>query len=172
MRLSIATVLAAAGIAAAGASLSAKGETSKITISGADLSAPIVMTDEAVLKQFNVWSGAGTSGTVNGVSWTSTEGFIVDWSAGFVAEPPELPRYEVAFHSNVTNRFDSGPTYIVFYAHDLATGSGYVYLPGRGDPQFRRNVFAIFREVEGHWFYATRAWHDAVAAVLPPTRKN
>jgi hypothetical protein len=154
-------------------SVSAKGETVKIAIAGGDLSEPITLTDAEVLRPFNVWAGPGTGGTVNGVSWRSTEGFIIEWTAGTVSErPKDLPRYEVSFYMNVSNRFDSGPTYIVFYENDRATGNGYVYLPGRDDPQYRRNVFAIIRHIEGNWFHASRAWQSAVTPLLNRTAQR
>jgi hypothetical protein len=158
---------------AAGAVALAKGETTKVTIAGRDLRATVTITDPDVLKPFNVWSGPGTGGTVNGVAWKSNDGFIVDWPAGDAAQRPDnLPRYEVSFYTNLPNRFDAGPTYIVFYEYDRATGQGYVYLPGRNDPQYRRNVFAILRGVEGRWFYAARAWQDAVADLLLAARRE
>ena len=52
----------------------AKGITTKITITGTDLPAPVEITDRAVLDRFNVWSGPGTF--VNEVE--GTDGFIIE----------------------------------------------------------------------------------------------
>jgi hypothetical protein len=46
--------------------LCAKVETSRITISGSDLKAPIEITDPKILANFDVWSGAGASWTGSG----------------------------------------------------------------------------------------------------------
>ena len=63
-------------IVSATALVFAKGTTTKITITGAGLPSPVEISDPAVLKNFNVWSGPGTRS--NGVE--GTDGFIVDWA--------------------------------------------------------------------------------------------
>ena len=40
--------------------ISAKGETTKITVAGATLASPIEMTDANIVRQFQVWTGPGT----------------------------------------------------------------------------------------------------------------
>lgn len=52
-------------ILAASTALLGKGVTTRITIVGGALAAPVAMTDTAVLLNFNVWDGRGTY--VNGV---------------------------------------------------------------------------------------------------------
>ena len=84
-------VLLAIGIALGLSTVtSAKGETTKITISGESLAHPIEITDAEIVKQFQVWSGPGTSVCMGGRGncVEGTEGFIVDWSSGAVAERP------------------------------------------------------------------------------------
>src|SRR5580700_9018645 len=79
----------------------AKGETVKITITGTGLAAPIEITDPKI-RDFSVWSGAGTSVSYGNAanSHEATEGFIIDWSQGVVAERPiKLQHYEVAFYA-------------------------------------------------------------------------
>jgi hypothetical protein len=144
------------------ARLFAKGETSKITIQGADLKTPIQITDRKVLANIHVWSGPGTSSSGPGFDPTAPR-FIVDWSQGPTAEPlKRLPHYEVLFYANMPNE---RLVYVVSYAFDAATGHGYVYLPGRNDKNYRLNVRTIFHGVEGKWFHAWGKW-DSVARPL------
>jgi hypothetical protein len=147
--------------------LLAKGETTRITISGGDLSSPIAITDPAIARQFHVWSGAGTFQGRGGISNSveATEGFIVDWSSGVVTDRPNgLQRYEVAFYAE-----GPLPVYTVLYELDASSDRGYVYLPGSTDASYQVNVKSIFRGhgFEGHWLRANLAWEQAMARVLP-----
>jgi hypothetical protein len=137
----------------------AKGPTLKITIKGSDLASPVEITEERILGKFDVWAGAGVM--INGAP--QTEGFIIAWEKGPVAEPPAtLPKYEVSFHV-----IHQGPSrYVVSYAYDPATGKGYVYLPGKGEKFNESNTFLIFRNVEGNWFFATGTWTDVAKALI------
>jgi hypothetical protein len=144
------------------ARLFAKGETSKITIQGADLKTPIQITDRKVLANIHVGSGPGTSSSQPGFDLNAPS-FIVDSSQGPTAEPPQgLPHYEVLFYADVP---DERLVYVVSYAFDAATGHGYVYLPGRKDKNYRLNVGTIFHGAEGKWFHAGSKW-DSVARPL------
>ena len=111
--------------------LMAKGPTLKITIEGSDLARPIEITDAAILQQFNVWTGPGTS-------TNESNGFIVDWSVGVVSQPPKgLHRYQVSFYA------DHGlgvkkPVYVVAFEFDESLEPGYVYLPGKGDERYKQ----------------------------------
>ena len=140
----------------------AKGTTTKVTITSAELQSPIEISDSEVLKNFNVWSGPGTfSNNVEG-----TEGFIIDWASGVVTERPSgLRRFELSFYVRYANRpFGEQMdqlAYIVSYAVDPATGQGYVYLPGKADDPYRLNTKAIYRGREGNWFRPTAAWQSA-----------
>ncbi|MGH9371635.1 MAG: hypothetical protein ACRD15_08910 [Vicinamibacterales bacterium] len=145
----------------------AKGTTTKITITGAELQEPIEISDPEVLKNFNVWSGPGTF--ANGVE--GTEGCIVDWPSGAVTDRPnELRTFQLSFYVRYANRPFSEQTdqlaYIVSYAVDPATGQGYVYLPGRSDEPYRLNTKAIYRGREGNWFRANAAWQTAFRNVV------
>jgi hypothetical protein len=71
----------------------AKGIITRITIKGANLAAPVEITD-AGIKDFTPWAGPGV--TINGIK--QTEGFIIDWNQGSLSSRPgALPRYEVSF---------------------------------------------------------------------------
>ena len=87
-------IVRTAVVLASAALLSAKGATTKIVVTGAELDAPIELRDRELIAPFNVWSGPGTS--MNGVE--GADGFIVDWRAG-PSEPPvgDLQRFELAF---------------------------------------------------------------------------
>jgi hypothetical protein len=151
-------------------SLGAKGETTKIAISGADLTSPIAITDPVILRQFNVWSGAGTFRALGGLEnkVEGTEGFIIDWSSGVAAERPAgLQRYEVAFYAG-----GSLPVYTVFYEIDVSNDRGYVYLPGPADELYTVNTWAILRGhgFEGHWLRANLAWQQTVGRILLKTQ--
>jgi hypothetical protein len=140
----------------------AKGNTSRVVITSAELASPIEITDPEVLANFNVWSGPGTFS--NGVE--GNQGFIIDWASGVVTERPNgLRTFEVSFYVRYANRPVTEQrdqlAYIVSYAVDLSTGQGYVYLPGKADEPYRLNTKAIYRGSEGSWFRATAAWQSA-----------
>ncbi len=145
--------------------LSAKGITTKITIRDTRLRTSVNITDPSVLEGFNVWAGPGTF--LNEVE--GTEGFIIDWQAGIVAQRPVgLRRYEVSFYVHYPNSSDEQLAYVVFYESDPSSRQGFVYLPGRSDEQYPLNTRAIFRGhgFEGSWFRATAAWQNAVAPLI------
>jgi len=140
----------------------AKGATTRITITGAQLLNPIEISDPAILKSFNVWSGPGIF--MNGRE--GTEGFIVDWASGVMADhPDQLRAFKVSFYVRYANRPFNEQTdqlaYIVSYAVDSETGQGYVYLPGKSDESYSLNTRAIYRGREGNWFRANAAWQTA-----------
>ena len=148
-------------------SLVAKGPTTRIVIEAPSLAAPLEITDPALLNQFAVWAGPGTS--VNGEE--SSEGFIINWRAGVSTKRAVgLPRYEISFYAKYANQPLSSQSehlaYVVWYEPDVNGDRGYVYLPGRGDDTFVLNTGTIFRGREGHWFTATDAWHQMATRVL------
>src|SRR6267154_1011202 len=106
--------------------LFAKGNTSKITISGGDLKANIEITDPTVLKGFRIWSGPGT-GTSRGPS-TEPQSLIMDWSRGAIAGPQKkLPRYTVSFYVMMSDgnqkEAHEQVVQVVFYESDPTTGN-------------------------------------------------
>jgi hypothetical protein len=141
----------------------AKGRTVKIRIQGADLKAPIEIVDQKILASFQVWSGLGTSSTDQKLH-TTEPSFIIDWSRGTASAPPkELPRYELSFYADFPN---NPVVYVVSYVFDPTSGRGYVYLPGRGENNYRLNVGSIIRGGEGNWFYSWRQWDDTARPVI------
>jgi hypothetical protein len=151
----------------AATAVSAKGVTTRITLRDATLQTSIDITDASVLTAFNVWAGPGTF--ANGVE--GTKGFIIDWPAGIARDRPRgLGRYEVMFYVRYLDRSTEELVYVVLYEHEPASGRGFVYLPGRSEHYYGRNVRTILHGLEGHWFYASEAWHNAVTPLLPLTK--
>lgn len=140
----------------------AKGPTSKITISGPGLQAPIEITDPNILRQFSVWTGPGTWSSASGFYDPKIPSFIVDWATAEKTPVKGLERYEVDFYEKTA---DERLTYVVFYEYDRATGHGYVYLPGPKDKYYSLDVATIGHGVEGQWFSAWGDW-DKVAGPL------
>jgi hypothetical protein len=143
--------------------LFAKGNTARITLTSADLQNPIEISDPDIVKNFNVWAGAGTF--MGGIE--ANDGFIVDWSAGTVTDRPTgLREYEVSFYVRNVKQAPGEPAdvlvYVVTYATDPGIAQGFVYLPGKADEHFRLNTRAISRRREGNWFRASAAWQNAV----------
>jgi hypothetical protein len=157
------------------APLFGKGSTVKITINGGGLAAAVVITDPGV-ADFPVWAGPGVH--VNGVE--QTEGFIIDWPKGVVADVPAgLQRYEVQFYtgcrSDEAGCRDSNPalTYVVSYAYDPSSKEGFVYLPGRSDDAFRYNGAMYHGHgYEGHWLHATAEWEKFARSRIAAARER
>jgi len=157
-------VVAALIIAVVATAVSGKGLTTRITLRDTTLDTAIDITDPSVLGAFNVWAGPGTySGGVEG-----THGFIIDWAAGIARDRPNgLSGYEVKFYVRYADRSMEELAYVVLYERDPASRRGFVYLPGRSDEHYGRNVKAIFRHnLEGNWFHAAEAWDNAVNSLL------
>ncbi len=148
-----AIVLPVALLAAPAILLCARGDTTRVVISGPDLVAPVVITEQA--GRFHVWTGPGTSPN-------APQGLIVDWAAGPVSPPTAQPIYRVAFE---TTRADPN-TYTVFYTIDPATNRGFVFVPGPGHPAYRDNTWLILRGVEGKWFRAWKEWESVAHPLL------
>ena len=136
MRMALAVLLNSLLILCIPAPLLAKGKTVKITIKGADLKAPIEISDAKILANFQVWTGPGTSGA-------DRQSLIIDWSQGPVRKPPEsLRRYQVSFHTDPNEQI----VYVVYYAG--------------------LNVRSIWRGVEGKWFPAWSAWERVARPLI------
>ena len=148
--------------------LLAKGDTVKITIEGANLVAPIEISNPGV-RQFNIWSGPGTS------TFDGSQGFIIDWSNRADAAPVGLHHYKVSFYegcnpkeSSACHSAEPSLAYVVFYDYDPSMGEGFVYLPGRGGEFAQLNTSHIYRGqgYEGHWFKAAKAWDDFLRPII------
>ena len=123
--------------------------TTKITVSADDLVQPIEITDEAVLVLSHVFAGK-----------------FID----HLAPAPDLalPRYTLTFDIQTLQGVKEA-AYVVVYCVDNATGEGFVYLPGRGEPSYRRNVSTILRVgQDGYWHRASEEWSTVINRYVRP----
>jgi hypothetical protein len=165
-------------VVALAAPLDAKGPTVRIELRAPALGAPMASNDPGV-RDFDVWSGPGTSSRSAGVTVAGTEGFIANWKAGAVAAPPPgSVRYDALFYAGCA---EPGPgcdhptlVYVVTYAVDTVSGRGYVYFPGHNETLYAINGVSIYRgpDVEGRWFQATTAWDDFVRPLIASRRTS
>lgn len=155
---------------ALGTSLSAKGATTKILISGANLATPIEIVDATVVQPFQVWAGPGVFHGQPGVTTEETEGFIIDWPSGAVAERPRgLQHFQVSFYVTDKRFAIARPeelAYVVFYDYNPGSEHDYVYLPSAGDQWYEMNVRNISHGREGNWFRATAAWQGVARPLI------
>jgi hypothetical protein len=123
--------------------------TTKLSISpyGADF--PIrEITDVRMLSLSNVFAGK----------------FI-----GALTDAPRLslPRYTISFDIQARDGVKTAG-YVVQYCVDATTGEAFVYLPGNGEPAYRRNISAILRQGhDGRWHHASAEWRTAIQPYLP-----
>ncbi len=157
------------------AATGAKGPTTQITIEGSDLPQPmVIIKDPAVLEDFQVWRGPGVlhgRGPIfqgGGFAWEETEGFIVNWTSGVVAQRPSgLPRYRVSFYAD-----SQGPVYQVYYELDSAAHRGFVYIPETGDgTNLVHDAITRGHGYDGHWLLASDAWQKAVVPLIVAARQ-
>ena len=117
--------------------------TTRITISADDLAGPIEVTDEAVLALSHVFAGT-----------------FIDRLAP--APDARLPRYTLTFDIQTLHGVKEA-AYVVLYSVDDMTGEGFVYLPGRGEPSYRRNISTILRNgQDGYWHRASDEWSAVI----------
>ena len=135
-----------------------KGPADLILISGGGLVQPIEIRDPATLKAFDPFMGQ-----------------FADWQQKSLADAPCFRRsFEVQFYLKWPGRessSDYGDLQLIYSTRYCFTGeTGYVYLPGRGEPQYGPNGGTIIRGADdGKWHVATAAWdslmNDAVATI-------
>ena len=133
-----------------------KGSPALILISGGGLAQPIAVTDPSMMKGFDPWMGQ-----------------FADWGEKALVDAPCFrSSFEVLFYMKWPGRessLDRADLQMIYTTRYCFTGqAGYVYLPGLGEPQYRRNIGTIIRgDADGKWHPATAAWDslmgDAVA---------
>ena len=130
---------------------SAKGPIGKITVVGHGLTGPIEITDAKSLAPFEPWPAG-----------------LIAWGRGRIAKPPPVEEtYEVSFYL-----VGGGMIYALRYSTDPSGAPGYIYVPGRGDPEFSRNIGRIgtgdgdFRNRTGEWYHATLDWGTLMQQAL------
>ena len=84
-----------------------------------------------------------------------------------VATPSSaLARHTISFDIQTREGIKTA-AYVVQYWVDESTGQAFVYLPGRGEASYPRNVSTILREGEdGHWHRASAEWSNAIEPYL------
>jgi hypothetical protein len=100
------------------------------------------------------------------VPWKATDGFVIANATPNDDRPPALARYEITFLVDRQDRNGQNMAYVIFYEYDAQSGNGFVYFPGRNDPQWQANVFLILREIEGHWYRASQDWTDTITPLI------
>src|SRR5258705_391588 len=96
--------------------------TVKLVVNGPGLRDDVELTDRAAIAA-NVFGG--------------------NFMTEHADEPDKAwPRYRIAFHINSRER-GVHLAYAVIYVRDPKTGQGFVYLPGRGEPDYRLNISTI-----------------------------
>ena len=124
-------------------------ETARITIAGPGIAQTIEVIEPKVLALSGVYAGT----------------FIGEPAAA----PPDAtwPRYTITFDIQ-TGGGVRRAAYGVDFARNRWTGEGFIYLPGRGEDGYRRNIGTMIRgQQDGKWHHATDAWSHALMAYLP-----
>lgn len=124
-------------------SVTAKGPTVKLTVSGGALPHPIEVTTPAALV--HVWSD-----DLLGERTTAPDS--------------DTPRYQVEFHVLPNRTREVRVMYVVTYVVDQH-GNGFVRLPGRGEQYSGLNASTILRDTG--WYRAKQPWSDALRSRLP-----
>lgn len=124
-----------------------KGSPELILILGGGLAQPIEVTDPSLLQAFDPWMGQ-----------------FANWQEKPLVDAPCFRRsFEVLFYMKWPGRessSDRGDLKMIYATRYCSTGvTGYVYLPGHGEPQYRGNIRTIIRgDADGKWHQATAAW--------------
>lgn len=124
----------------------AKGPVDKITIEGPDLTKPIEITSPDILSRFDPWMGQfiGTGGPLVGPPSNIKEPYLVKF-------------YLENQQGDLTLR------YMLYYYFDPTGGTGYIYLPGPGEPYYQTNAGTIIRgKSDGQWHKAIPGWDDVM----------
>lgn len=128
----------------------AKGPVDEITIEGPDLAEPIEFTDPEILGRFNPWGGQffGTGGPLAG-------------------PPPNIKEpYLVKFYLE-DQQGELVLRYMFYYYFNATGGTGYIYLPGPGEPYHQTNAGTIIRgKADGQWYKAIPGWDDVMTNAI------
>ena len=144
-----------------------QGPISRITLGAPGLSVEIV--DAKALSDFRF--GPSPGNTLNEApNWKPKSWIVEDWVHPVAAPNQSLLRVKATFS---LDRGTGAREYVVFYVYDPVAKQGFVYLPGRGEPFYRENVYFLFRgdEYEGDWFHTTLEWTTHAQAVIEKAGK-
>ena len=124
-------------------------ETVRLTITGPTLTAPLLISDAPVLKLSNVFAGTFIGGGASAP---------LDDTA---------KRFQIVFDIQTATGIKPD-AYTVTFVTSRWTDETLIYLPGRGDTAYRRNISTILREgQDGHWHHANQAWGDSIRSRIP-----
>lgn len=131
-------------------SASAKAETVKLTVSGAELAKPVELTDPEAIAA-DVFAGN-----------------FAEWNRQRVESPDaRLPRYMIELHLRPPRTTASRIMYVVTFVWDAENEEGLVYLPGPGERSYNLNISTIDRAGrDGKWHYADPRWSRAITEAL------
>jgi hypothetical protein len=125
----------------------------KIAVSGPALAKPAEATDAQLLKLSNPWDGS-----------------FAEWSQSLPTGPTGVPVYKVVLYARLgdsESKPELRPIYAFRYAPGQNSQPGQIYLPGKGEPEYDRNVSTILREGhDGRWQPAKAEWESRMKAVL------
>ena len=147
-------ILLALAVLAVTKTVMAKGPVDKITIEGPGLAGSFEITDSEILSRFDPWGSQfiGTGGPL-------------------VGPPPHVKEpYLVKFYLE-NQRGELTLRYMFYYYFNLTGATGYIYLPGPGEPYYPINTGTIIRGTsDGQWFKAMPGWDDVMADVIPESQ--
>lgn len=129
----------------------AKGRTVRIILTCTGLSAPITITDGALLTfPVGPWGGR-----------------FMDTTRSTVAPLADVTGLcEVAFYTELPNK-SARLSYVVFYHYAPDGSQGYISLPGSGDPWSALNAGTFVRaDRDGRWSYAAADWERLIGRVI------
>ena len=142
----VVTILTVLSLAASIAAAPAIKATTKLTIQAVG-KPRVEITRQDLLQSSNVFAGQ----------------FI-----GTLAATPSsaLTRYMVSFDVQTNSGVKRG-AYVVHYVFDDASGEAFLYLPGRGEVGYRRNLSTIIRDgQDGRWHHADASWASSLREYL------
>ena len=123
-------------------------ETVRITVTGEGLPQALLLDRPDLLALSNVFSGR------------------------FIGPPSIAPdgrriEYRLAFDIQTLDGVKRD-AYVLLYVQGTGQADGYIYLPGRADPDYPGNASTILRNgIDGTWRSASPAWAAALNQVLP-----
>ena len=147
----------------------AKCPNARLEFVGGALSETLIVDDQDFAGRFNIWIGPGVQVNDEPVHLdpSRTTGAFIDWSSGPMDEPPDEGfSFAVKFFCISEILGWKRIVYEVDYLIDDDSDSGYIFLPGEGDPRYRFNTSSIAHGVEGRWFRSSPEWERLIRPML------
>ncbi len=147
----------------------AKCPTARLEFVGDALSATLVIDNQDYAGQFNIWNGPGVLVNDEPVHLDTSrkQGAFIDWPSGPIDEPPdEGLLFFVKFFCINESSGRKRLIYVVDYLIDADSDSGYIFLPGEGNPWYMFNTHSIAHGVESKWFRSSPEWERLIRPLL------